>query len=313
MSWRPKFYRPAAKREPIDRRPSFCWSEKSKDTPSRRDVSRMFLGRDIQCSQCHDHPLVSDYSQAEYYGVLSFLNRTIRFEKTAAENQPVSLIGERAEGDVSYASVFEPGAPKVTALPSLPNGLAFNNEPVLAADQAYLVAPDKDVRPVPRFSRRQQLASLAASGRSELFRRNIANRLWRIMMKQGLVEPPDFMHSDNPPVYPLLLDELADAFALMQYDVKAFLGQIAMSNAYQRSITIPDDLLQDFEQAAQRVSQCQQQMAFQTQVVERSRAALDNSAQQLSSTRTAILNTRQEITSALEERNTLTKEKTRSR
>src|SRR5262249_27780802 len=28
-----------------------------------RDVSRMFLGRDIQCAQCHDHPLIDDYKQ----------------------------------------------------------------------------------------------------------------------------------------------------------------------------------------------------------------------------------------------------------
>ncbi len=112
-----------------------------------RDVSRMFLGRDIQCSQCHDHPLVSDYSQAEYYGILSFLNRCFRFEKTTEDKQQVSSIGERADGDVSFASVFEPGTPKVTALPALPNGLAYDQEPLLAEDEAYLVAPDKNVRP----------------------------------------------------------------------------------------------------------------------------------------------------------------------
>src|SRR5262249_53363756 len=25
-----------------------------------RDISRMFLGRDLQCAQCHDHPLIDD-------------------------------------------------------------------------------------------------------------------------------------------------------------------------------------------------------------------------------------------------------------
>ncbi len=28
-----------------------------------RDVGRMFLGRDYQCAQCHDHPLIEDYYQ----------------------------------------------------------------------------------------------------------------------------------------------------------------------------------------------------------------------------------------------------------
>ena len=41
-----------------------------------RDVGRMFLGRDFQCAQCHDHPLIDDYKQAHYYGIFAFLNRT---------------------------------------------------------------------------------------------------------------------------------------------------------------------------------------------------------------------------------------------
>ena len=45
-----------------------------------RDVGRMFLGRDIQCAQCHDHPLIDDYKQAHYYGIFAFLNRTSLFE-----------------------------------------------------------------------------------------------------------------------------------------------------------------------------------------------------------------------------------------
>ena len=49
-----------------------------------RDVGRMFLGRDFQCAQCHDHPLIDDYKQAHYYGIFAFLNRT-------------SLVGNRHE------------------------------------------------------------------------------------------------------------------------------------------------------------------------------------------------------------------------
>src|SRR3954469_1829371 len=41
-----------------------------------RDVSRLFLGMDFQCSQCHDSPIISDYKQDLYYGLYAFLNRT---------------------------------------------------------------------------------------------------------------------------------------------------------------------------------------------------------------------------------------------
>src|SRR5262249_24382962 len=37
-----------------------------------RDIGRLFLGRDLRCAQCHDHPLVDDYKQEHFYGLLAF-------------------------------------------------------------------------------------------------------------------------------------------------------------------------------------------------------------------------------------------------
>src|SRR3954447_596183 len=37
-----------------------------------RDISRAFLGMNLQCAQCHDHPLVPDYKQDFYYGLIAF-------------------------------------------------------------------------------------------------------------------------------------------------------------------------------------------------------------------------------------------------
>ena len=68
-----------------------------------RDVGRMFLGRDIQCAQCHDHPLIDDYKQAHYYGIFAFLNRTTLFE----DDKKVAVLAEKAEGDVTFTSVFK--------------------------------------------------------------------------------------------------------------------------------------------------------------------------------------------------------------
>src|SRR6185312_4519439 len=39
-----------------------------------RDVGRIFLGRDMQCAQCHNHPLVKDYQQSDYFGLLAFIS-----------------------------------------------------------------------------------------------------------------------------------------------------------------------------------------------------------------------------------------------
>ncbi|MFO0952593.1 MAG: DUF1553 domain-containing protein [Isosphaeraceae bacterium] len=69
--------------------------------------------------------------------------------------------------------------------------------------------------------------------------RNIANRLWALMMGRGLVHPLDMDHSDNPPSHPELLDLLSREFSAGGYDVKAFLRELALTRTYQRSSEPP--------------------------------------------------------------------------
>ena len=42
-------------------------------------VGTVWLGLTIGCAQCHDHPSVDGYKQAEFYGIFAFLNRTYLF------------------------------------------------------------------------------------------------------------------------------------------------------------------------------------------------------------------------------------------
>ena len=70
-----------------------------------RDVGRLFLGTDMQCCQCHDHPLIDDYKQAHYYGLFAFLNRTCLFAGRRRHDGRCSR--EKAEGDVTFTSVFK--------------------------------------------------------------------------------------------------------------------------------------------------------------------------------------------------------------
>ncbi len=204
-----------------------------------RDIGRIFFGRDVQCAQCHDHPLVADYEQAEYFGILSFVNRTYLFADEKRGNLP--FLGEKSEGPLEFASVFRPTAPRTVAQPVLPMSLAMDAEPDFPdpAD-SYVVAPEKDKRGIPRYSRRQQLAVLATHPENHAFNRNLANRLWAAMMGQGLVHPVDMHHSDNPPVSAALLQRLADELVATHYDLRSFLRQIARSQAWQRTVLVPD-------------------------------------------------------------------------
>jgi hypothetical protein len=50
-----------------------------------RDLGRVLFGMDLQCAQCHDHPLIDDYYQADYYGLYAFVMRTSLFTDAKAK------------------------------------------------------------------------------------------------------------------------------------------------------------------------------------------------------------------------------------
>lgn len=204
-----------------------------------RDIGRIIFGRDVQCAQCHDHPLVADYEQAEYFGILSFVHRTYLFQDEKRGNLP--YLGEKADGLLEFASVFKPQDPKSAAQPVLPMAMAMDTEPQFVDEQdAYVVVPDKEHRGVPQYSRRQQLAVLATHRENHAFNRNLANRLWSHLFGTGLVHPVDLHHRDNPPSSAALLRLLADSLVAGNYDLRQFLRQIALTRAYQRSSIPPD-------------------------------------------------------------------------
>ena len=262
-----------------------------------RDVSRVFFGRDIQCAQCHDHPLIADYSQMEYYGLFAFLNRSFLFQDEK-DKKKVAL-AERAEGDATYSSVFEPDSEKTTAIPALSDGIVLDDEPQFASGEGYRVKPAKNVRPIPEFSRRQHLADLA-TGQSEAFKRNIANRLWRHMLGRGLVEPPDLHHPDNPATYPELLQLLSDEFAKLDFDVKAFLRELALTEVYQRAIDLPTDVDAEASSMVAELDELKAQIGFQDSVVQRIREQLRESSIQVSSTRRELSATKTELATLLD-------------
>ena len=201
-----------------------------------RDTGRIFFGMNLACAQCHDHPNVADYLQRDYHGLFAFFNRTYLFTR---DRDKKAFVAERAEGDVSFSSVFtkESGATR----PRLPGGAQLT-EPAFPRFTEYAVPPDakdKNLRPEPRFNRRAELAKAATESNNRAFNRNIVNRLWALLMGRPLVTPMDEVHSQNPAAYPALLDLLATDFAASGYDTRAFLRELARTRVYGRSFELP--------------------------------------------------------------------------
>lgn len=199
-----------------------------------RDIGRIFFGRDMQCAHCHDHPLIDDYKQADYQGLLAILQGTVFFTAPAPDGK--AYLAERAGAEIAFESVFVKGVRHTTG-PKVPGGPELA-EPAFHPGDEYTVAPADGVRSVPKFSRRAALAEAATNGSNRWFNENFANRLWAVLMGRGLVHPPDMHHSANPPTNPELLHLLGDELS-RTFDVKAFLRELALTRTYQRSIDLP--------------------------------------------------------------------------
>ena len=188
-----------------------------------RDVGRLFLGADLQCAQCHNHLFIDDYKQRDFQGLYSvYLNIAVKNEADLP-----GVTEKPMKKKLEFVSVFDPTQNETG--PRIPFGAEIPI-PEQAAD-----APP-DTAPVSVLA---LLANEFPTKQNVLFSKNIANRLWFLMMGRGLVHPLDLHHSGNPPSHPELLDLLASEFVAHHYDIKWMLRQLALSQTYQRSSRYP--------------------------------------------------------------------------
>lgn len=180
------------------------------------DASRVFFGVDISCAQCHDHPLVEDWTQDHFYGMVSFFHRTTGGKGT---------VGEKQEGEVTFLADGEERTAKMMFLSgAMVDGSAFREKAQSPGKQE-----GDDI-----VSRRAQLVEMALQDR-KFFSRAIVNRLWEYFYGRGLVTPIDQMHSENESAVPGLLQWLADDFADHGYDLRRLVTTLVSTQAYQLS------------------------------------------------------------------------------
>lgn len=200
-----------------------------------RDVGRLFLGVDVQCAQCHDHLFIADYKQEDYQGLFAFLGQATLRQDVKFPAVAENLLTQK----VAFKSVFVQVEKAIG--PRLPRGSEVDI-PSFAKGEEYATPPNKKNKQpgVPKFSPLKILSEQLPRGENEMFKRNIANRLWWVLMGRGLVHPLDLHHSDNPASHPELLALLSDELAAHHFDMKWLLREIALSDTYQRSSQLPE-------------------------------------------------------------------------
>lgn len=184
-----------------------------------RDISRLFLGMDLQCAQCHDHLFIDDYRQRDFQGLFTVYS-SVQLKRGA--KTPAVDVKPPAER-LSFTSVFE-ATPHETG-PRVPGRPEIPFEPTESAPKER---PDPD----PLLS---ALASDLTAREHRQFSRNIVNRMWHRLVGRGLVWPLDLHHSGNPATHPELLELLTDEFIAHDFNLRWLIREIALSHAYEQA------------------------------------------------------------------------------
>ena len=200
-------------------------------------ISQTFLGVQLQCARCHDHPY-EQWKQVEFYGMAAFLARLEVVSLGKKGTQTLYTIGEHDAGDIRFTGPAKDAAPGKKGEPVGPKFLAGAAlvEPAApkAKDERRRFASNK-VPAKPKFSRKDKLAEWIASADNPYFARAVANRLWGQFMGRGIVHPVDNMSQSNTASLPDLLDVLGREMVAHKFDLKWFVKELVSSKTYQLS------------------------------------------------------------------------------
>ncbi|MDB5384583.1 MAG: hypothetical protein JWM11_229 [Planctomycetaceae bacterium] len=223
-------------------------------------VSQTFLGVQLQCAHCHDHPY-EPWTQRDFYGMAAFFARLqmVKAGKTKVDDKELEKIylAELNTGDVKFTGSAKDAKPGQKGEPVKPKFLLASDleEPDLTAEfKDEKRIPDGSPPPAPKFSRKDKLAEWVTSPQNPYFARAVANRLWAQFMGRGLVHPIDNMSASNKPSHPELLDAIAQELIAHQFDVKWLIRELVSSQTYQLASTgeVADAKPQWFERARTR-------------------------------------------------------------
>lgn len=201
-------------------------------------ISQTFLGVQLQCARCHDHPFES-WTQRDFFGMAAFLIRLQVVSMGKKGQETIYVVGERSSGDIQFTGAAKDAQPGKKGEPVKPKFLLGQplTEPPLPAGYKEVKFSDNKAPEKPLYSRKDQFADWITKADNPFFARAVANRMWAQFLGRGLVHPVDNMSPSKKPTHPELLDRLSRAMVEHKFDLKWYIRELVNSRTYQLSIT----------------------------------------------------------------------------
>jgi hypothetical protein len=200
-------------------------------------VSRIFLGTQIQCAQCHDHPL-DKWTQLDFYGMAGFFVRLGVADGGVVQGKRRLVVSEKSTGEVFYTGPVAKAKPGGKGKPVSPRFLGGEplKEPELPKDFKEPPVKAGQAPPKPLFSRKEKVVEWITAAGNPYFAKAIANRLWGQFMGRGLYQPVDNLRESKPAAIPPLFQALHEGLVKHQFDLKWFVRELVNSETYQLSM-----------------------------------------------------------------------------
>lgn len=181
--------------------------------PATAITARLFLGTQVQCTQCHNHPF-NDWKQDQFWEFNSFFKQTASQEHRKYDERTGRMVIDYVE---LTSKDFE--------------GPVFYEQRNAVMKVAFPKYNGTEVEPGVSTNRRKELARLMTANNPQLALAMV-NRVWGHFCGYGFTKPVDDMGPHNAPSHPALLERLSAEFIASHYNLKQLTRWICNSEAY---------------------------------------------------------------------------------
>ena len=209
------------------------------------NTAQVFLGTQLVCAQCHDHPFDS-WTQKQYYQLAAFTYGIQTRDRSHPMYREIRQMrrDKKLDQDVvrSAGRILQPLAYRVneTNRPlRLPDDYQYDDhKPKDQIDPATIFGEEVEVKP--GDSPKEIYARWMTSSKNPRLTHVIANRLWKRVMGIGLIEPVDDIKANVEASNPELMKFLVAKIIESKYDMKQYLRILYNSKTYQRNVSVDE-------------------------------------------------------------------------
>ena len=210
-----------------------------------------FLGANVACAQCHDHPF-AEWTQRDFYEMASFFGSTA-FERVDTRKPAITLRDKRFS-KANLVTLLQPNMERVVyqqgRATEFPKDYAYDDakpgEKVVPKFITWEGARRANVTTTDPRHLRTLFARWMTSPKNPRFAEAIANRMWKKFFGVAAKEPVTDLDVLEQATNPELLKFLAQLMRDVDFDLREFQRVVLNTKTYQQQVSVTPPEGEDF-------------------------------------------------------------------